>query len=100
MDDICELGKSQFDVLVGSVRNETFQDASRLKFKPSKCKLIVMNPVEDIIDDIGGALLEIVLNHEYVKMKFPDLVTNRKVVDNHENYLNMKFQPKILTRSR
>ena len=33
-------------------------------------------------------------------MNFPDLVTNRRVVDNVENYLNVKFQPKILTRSR
>ena len=24
-------------------------------------------------------------------VEFPDLVTNRKVVDNDENYLNMKF---------
>ena len=33
-------------------------------------------------------------------MKFPDLVTNEKDVDNVENYLNMKFQTKIFTRSR
>ena len=35
-----------------------------------------------------------------VKMKFPELGVNRKVVGNVENYLNMKFQPKIFTRSR
>ena len=37
---------------------------------------------------------------KWVKMKFPDLVTNRKVVGNEEDYLCMKFQPKIFTRSR
>ena len=33
-------------------------------------------------------------------MEFADLVTNRKVVGNVENYLIMKFQPKMFTRSR
>ena len=37
---------------------------------------------------------------KWVKMKFPDIVTSRKVVDTVENYLNMKFRPKILTRFR
>ena len=35
-----------------------------------------------------------------VKMIFPDHGVNRKVVDNVENYLNMKFQPKLMKRSR
>ena len=35
-----------------------------------------------------------------VKMSFTDHGVNRKVVDNVENYLYMKFQPKIFTRSR
>ena len=29
-----------------------------------------------------------------------ELVTNRKVVDNVENYLNIKFQQKLMTRTR
>ena len=33
-------------------------------------------------------------------MIFPDHGVNRKVVDNVENYLNMKFQPKLMKRSR
>ena len=33
-------------------------------------------------------------------MSFPDHGDKRKVVGNVENYLNMKFQPKIFTRSR
>ena len=33
-------------------------------------------------------------------MSFPDHGVNRKVVDNVENYLNMKFQPTLMTRSR
>ena len=37
---------------------------------------------------------------KWVKMSFPDHGVNRKVVDNVENYQNMKFQPKLMTRSR
>ena len=37
---------------------------------------------------------------KWVKMSFPDHGVNRKVVDNVENYLNMQFQPKIMTYSR
>ena len=37
---------------------------------------------------------------KWVKMSFPDHGVNRKVVDNVENYLNMKFQPKLMQRSR
>ena len=33
-------------------------------------------------------------------MIFPDHGVNIKVVDNVENYLNMKFQPKLMQRSR
>ena len=33
-------------------------------------------------------------------MSFPDHGVNRKVVDNVEHYINMKFQPKLMTRSR
>ena len=35
-----------------------------------------------------------------VKMSFPDHDVNKKLVDNVENYLNMKFQPKLMQRSR
>ena len=37
---------------------------------------------------------------ERERENFLELGVNRKLVDNVENYLNMKFQPKILTRSR
>ena len=37
---------------------------------------------------------------KWVKMIFFDHGINRKVADNVENYLNMKFQPLIFTRSR
>ena len=30
-------------------------------------------------------------------MSFPDHGAKRKVVDNVENYLNMQFQPKVMT---
>ena len=35
-----------------------------------------------------------------MKMEFLELGVNIKVVGNVENYLNMKFQPNIFTRSR
>ena len=35
---------------------------------------------------------------KWVKMIFPDLGVNKKVVDNDENY--MQFQPKQMKRSR
>ena len=37
---------------------------------------------------------------KWVKMSFPDHGDSRKVVDNVENYLNMQFQPKVMTRSQ
>ena len=66
VDDIFGVCKSQIDVVVSSARDETFQDTSRLKFKPPKCKLLVMNAVELIMDDIGGKQLEIVKQHIYL----------------------------------
>ena len=33
-------------------------------------------------------------------MSFPDHGDKRKVVGNVENYLNMQFQPKVMTRSQ
>ena len=32
-----------------------------------------------------------------VKMSFPDHGVKRKVVDNDENYLSMRYQPKLMT---
>ena len=37
---------------------------------------------------------------KWVKMIFADLDVNRKVVDNIENYPNMKCQPKIMQGSQ
>ena len=37
---------------------------------------------------------------KWVKMIFPGHSVNRKVVDNVEIYLKMKFQPKLMQRSR
>ena len=39
-------------------------------------------------------------NQNLVKMIFPNQGVYIKVVDNVENYLNMKFQPKLMQRSR
>ena len=40
------------------------------------------------------------MDPKWVKMNFLEFGVNRKVVYNVENYLNMKFQTKIFTRSR
>ena len=37
---------------------------------------------------------------KWVKIEFLELGVNRKVVSNVENYLDMKFQSNIFTRSR
>ena len=37
---------------------------------------------------------------KWVKMIFPDHGVNINVVDNDDNVLNMKFQPKLMQRSR
>ena len=37
---------------------------------------------------------------KWVKMIYPDKGVNSRVVDNIENCLNMKFQPKLIKRPR
>ena len=37
---------------------------------------------------------------KWMKMKFQEFGINRKVVGNVENYLHIKFQPKLFTCSR
>ena len=66
IDDIAEVCKAQLDVLLISARLEVFQDETGLHFKPPKCKLLVMNEVEDIKDELGGIELMKVLLHEYL----------------------------------
>ena len=66
IDDIAEVCKAQLDVLLSSARLEVFQDETGLHFKPPKCKLLVMNEVEDIKDEIGEYNLMKVLLHEYL----------------------------------
>ncbi len=66
VDDIFGVCKSQLDVVLSSARDETFQDSARLKFKPPKCKLLIMNACESIEDDIMGFQLEIVNQHVYL----------------------------------
>ena len=66
VDDIFEVIKTQYDLVLSSARSEVFQKETRLNFKPSKCKFMVMNQTEHIEDDIGGIKLEQVKNHEYL----------------------------------
>ena len=66
VDDILEVIKNQLDLILSSARSEVFQDETRLKFKPPKCKIMVMNQNENIEDDISGTVLVIVVDHEYL----------------------------------
>ena len=66
VDDIIEIVKNQYDLLLSSARSEVFQKETRLNFKPPKCKLMVMNQAENILDEIGGIKLHQVDNHEYL----------------------------------
>ena len=66
VDDILEMLKSQLDIILSSARSEVFQNETRLRFKPPKCKLMVMNQKEAIEDEIGGIVLAIVNVHEYL----------------------------------
>jgi hypothetical protein len=66
VDDIAEIIKGKLDVVLSSARVEVFEMETRLKYKPPKCKLIVMNKKEEIKDEIKDIWLEIVKNHEYL----------------------------------
>ena len=66
VDDIFEVVKTQYDLLLSSARSEIFQNETRLNFKSPKCKIVVMNQSEHINDDIGGIKLEQVKHHEYL----------------------------------
>ena len=66
VDDIVEIIKGQSDLILSSARTEVFEMETRLNFKASKCKLIVMNMKEIIHDDIKDESLEIVEHHEYL----------------------------------
>ena len=66
VDDIFEVVKTQYDLILSSARSEVFQKETRLHFKPPKCKIMVMNSVESILDEIGGIKLQLVDAHEYL----------------------------------
>ena len=66
VDDIMEIIKRQYDLILSSARVEVFQGETCLRFKPPKCKIIVMNKMEEIMDVIGQTLLEIVELHKYL----------------------------------
>jgi hypothetical protein len=66
VDDIMEIIKRQYDLVLSSARVEVFQGETCLKFKPPKCKIVVMNQEEEIMDDIGGTILEIVNDQKYL----------------------------------
>ena len=66
VDDIFEIIKTQYDLLLSSARSEVFQKETRLNFKPPKCKIMVMNQSEEISDELGGIKFQQIDNHEYL----------------------------------
>ena len=62
VDDILEVMKTQLDLILSKRRSNVFQDETRFKFKPPKCKIMVMNRKENIKDEIRGVVLAIVTN--------------------------------------
>ena len=82
VDDIFEVVKSQYDLLLSSARSEVFQKETRLNFKPPKCKIMVMNQTEQIEDDIGGKILEQVVDHEYLGTMISNDGTRNKEIEN------------------
>ena len=81
VDDIFEVVKSQYDLLLSSARSEVFQKETRLNFKPPKCKIMVMNQTEQIEDDIGGKILEQVVDHEYLGTMISNDGTRNKEIE-------------------
>ncbi len=66
VDDMFVICKKMIDVITSSACIEVFQSETRLRFKPPKCKLMVMNEKEEIADSIGRVFLEKVLLHIYL----------------------------------
>ena len=81
VDDIFEVMKTQYDLLLSSARSEVFQNETRLNFKPPKCKIMVMYQKEDIADDIGGTKLLLVAEHEYLGTVISDDGSRNKEIN-------------------
>ena len=59
-----EVIKTQYDLVLSSARSEVFERETRLRFKPTKCKIMVMNQNENIEDEINGIKLVQVKSHD------------------------------------
>ena len=58
--------KTQLDLILSKRRSKNFPDETRFKFKPPKCKIMVMNRKENIEDEIREVVLAIVNLHKYL----------------------------------
>ena len=65
VDDLLEMARSFDDLKVSISENETFEKANRLKFKPSKCKIICMNCEPESVK-LNDVELEVVKEHKYL----------------------------------
>ena len=66
MDDIIDISKSVQQILNCHAKTDVFQDENRFNFKATKCKLMIMNKKENIIDTVNNSDLEIVEDHIYL----------------------------------
>ena len=66
VDDIVEFSKNFAEVACSTIANEVFQNENRLKFKTSKCKIIVMNRKEDNQVMLNGVAIDQVEEHRYL----------------------------------
>lgn len=69
IDDIVEFARSEEEILERLVDDEVFQRSNRLKFKPSKCKIVLINaPVDTVREmfELNNEQVEVVLKWKYL----------------------------------
>ena len=69
IDDIVEFARSEEEIIECIVGDEVFQSSSRLKFKPSKCKILLMNAGAGKHREmfmLNDERIEVVLQYKYL----------------------------------
>ena len=69
IDDILEFARANLEIEEYIVDDEVFQRSSRLRFKPSKCKILLMNAGVDKHKELftlNQENVEVVLHHKYL----------------------------------
>lgn len=68
IDDIVEFVRTEAEILERIVDDEVFQRSNRLKFKPAKCKILVINAPESTFREfrLNNEIVEVVLKWKYL----------------------------------